>query len=102
MFISTKSQTLATSRTVVSSSSTAGALRSWSSGQTEHSRRGPAAAVRVRGWGLFDVDGRWLGSLSLPPRFRLTDVEEDRILGVWRDELDVERVREYQLVGTAR
>jgi hypothetical protein len=53
-------------------------------------------------WGLFDVDGRWLGSLSLPPRFRLTDVEEDRILGVWRDELDVERVREYQLVGTAR
>jgi hypothetical protein len=51
---------------------------------------------------LFDVDGRWQGSLSLPPRFRLTDVEEDRILGVWRDELDVERVREYQLVGTAR
>lgn len=52
----------------------------------------------ARSWGVFGTDGRWLGSLSLPEGLRLTDVREDRIIGVWRDELDVEHVRVYDLV----
>lgn len=44
------------------------------------------------GWHLFDPDGRWLGTVESPGRFRLTQVLEDRVVGVRLDDLDVEHV----------
>ena len=49
-------------------------------------------------WSVFDAEGTLLGTLGLPPRFRPLDIGPDYILGVWRDEDDVEHVRMYDLV----
>ena len=49
-------------------------------------------------WTVFDPDGRMLGDVLLPPSFRVTQIGEDYVLGVWRDELEVEHVRMYELV----
>jgi len=46
---------------------------------------------------VFEPDGRLLGTLTLPERFRTLDVGADYVLGVWRDQLDVEHVRLYML-----
>jgi hypothetical protein len=48
-------------------------------------------------WTVFDPDGRMLGGVTTPPRFRLTEVGADYVLGVWRAEMDVEHVRLYRL-----
>jgi hypothetical protein len=48
-------------------------------------------------WTVFSVDGAWLGSLEMPEGFDPLEVGEDYLLGVWRDELDVESVRVYGL-----
>ncbi len=45
-----------------------------------------------RAWQVFDARGRWLGTVRVPERFRLLDVGRDRVLGVARDDLDVERI----------
>jgi len=50
-----------------------------------------------RSWRVFDAEGRLLGRVALPARFRLHDIGDDWLLGTWRDELDVERVRLYRL-----
>lgn len=54
---------------------------------------GEAAA----GWAVFDPEGRLLGSVQMPERFRPTHIGADFVLGVARDEMDVERVRLYTL-----
>jgi hypothetical protein len=48
-------------------------------------------------WSVIAPDGRWLGSVTLPDRFRLLDVSADRVLGVLRDELDVESVAVFRV-----
>ena len=48
-------------------------------------------------WEVFDREGRWLGSVELPPRFRLLASEGDLLYGVRRDALDVERVMRLRL-----
>jgi len=49
-------------------------------------------------WKIFDRDGVYLGVVETPPRFRICEVGSDYLLGRWRDDLDVEHVRMYQLV----
>jgi hypothetical protein len=49
------------------------------------------------GWSVFGADGAWLGSVQMPARFWPFTIGRDEILGVWRDELDVEFVRAYPL-----
>jgi hypothetical protein len=49
-------------------------------------------------WDIFDPEGVWLGTVQTPPRFVLYEVGEDYLLGLWRDELEVEYVRRYELV----
>jgi hypothetical protein len=44
------------------------------------------------GWDVFDADGRFLGVVEMPRRFQPRLFFEDRIYGVWRDELDVQYV----------
>jgi hypothetical protein len=48
-------------------------------------------------WGVFAPDGQFLGHVELPERFALFEVGNDYLLGVSRDELEVERVELYQL-----
>lgn len=48
-------------------------------------------------WSVFDADGRMIGRAATPPRFRLTDVGADYLLGIATDEDDVEQVVWYRL-----
>ncbi|MGD2218245.1 MAG: hypothetical protein PVJ64_15915 [Gemmatimonadales bacterium] len=48
-------------------------------------------------WHVFDRRGRLVTALQVPDRFRVFDIGADWILGVWRDDFDVERIRLYQL-----
>jgi hypothetical protein len=48
-------------------------------------------------WSVFDPSGRWLGEVAMPARGRITDIGDDYLVGVWRDDLDVETVRMYRL-----
>ena len=44
-------------------------------------------------------DGTWLGTADTPPRFRILDVASGLVLGMEVDEMDVESVVVYELVG---
>ena len=48
-------------------------------------------------WDLFDGDGVWLGTVTVPARFRLMDVGADYLAGVAKDDLDVEKVQVWDL-----
>lgn len=52
-------------------------------------------------WTVFDLDGRMLGTVDMPQGFSPTEIGSDYVLGTIRDELDVERVRLYELVRPA-
>jgi hypothetical protein len=52
---------------------------------------------RVR-WTVFDPDGRMLGTIQLPPGLRITDIGADYVVGIGRDDFNVERVVMYRLV----
>lgn len=51
-------------------------------------------------WSIFAPDGVWLGELEVPDTFDVTDIGEDYVLGVYRDELDEQSIRMYGLVRT--
>ena len=44
-------------------------------------------------WSVFDAEGVWLGTMTFPDRFRPTQIVEDRVVGIWLDDLDVEHAR---------
>ena len=48
---------------------------------------------------VISSDGEWLGQVQTPPRFRILDVAGGLVLGVLRDDMDVENVVVYGLVG---
>ena len=48
---------------------------------------------------VISPDGEWLGQVETPPRFRILDVTGGSVLGVLRDEMDVENVVVYGLEG---
>jgi len=48
-------------------------------------------------WQILGADGVWLGNLMLPDRFELLGVDADEVLGVWRDELDIEHPQVLRL-----
>lgn len=48
-------------------------------------------------WAVYDQAGVWLGSLELPEGLSPTYITDDRIAGIWRDELGVEYARIYAL-----
>lgn len=48
-------------------------------------------------WNVFDPAGIWLGVVTVPTGLNLTEIGPDYILGVVRDELDVELVVELAL-----
>lgn len=48
-------------------------------------------------WAVFSRDGERLGEVATPERFQPVDIGDDYVLGLFRDELDVEYVRLYTL-----
>ncbi len=49
-------------------------------------------------WDVFDADGRYLGVVAMPPRFAPRLFRDDKIYGVWRDDLDVQHVVRLRIV----
>jgi hypothetical protein len=52
-------------------------------------------------WDVFDSEGRYLGVVTLPDRFAPRLFRDDKIYGVWRDELDVQYVVRLRVVVPA-
>lgn len=50
---------------------------------------------------VFDSGGRLLGSVALPANFTPFEIGSDYLLGVWRDEVDLQHVRVYRIAGKA-
>jgi hypothetical protein len=48
-------------------------------------------------WSIFNPEGRLLGEVKTPAGLDLHQIGQDFLLGVWRDELDVQYVRMYAL-----
>lgn len=64
-------------------------------------RWGPASLLTPPAnthWDVFRLDGRWLGTVTMPPRFLPLEIGADYVLGLARDEDDVEQVRKHALV----
>jgi hypothetical protein len=57
----------------------------------------PFNARVERVWSVFDPDGRFLGDVDVPAGVTVTHIGDDFLLGIWRDEFDVEYVRLYDL-----
>ncbi|MEN8144455.1 MAG: 6-bladed beta-propeller [Gemmatimonadota bacterium] len=49
-------------------------------------------------WDVFDSEGRLMGQVMMPDKYRLVSFTGDKILGVWRDEFDVQYVRILRVV----
>lgn len=58
---------------------------------------GGSSSDDVTEWSVFGPNGRWLGDVTMPPRFLPTDIGSDYVLGVSRDVDDVEQVALYRL-----
>jgi hypothetical protein len=56
-----------------------------------------SAAVDSVTWHVFDREGRLSATITTPARFQITEVSADRVIGIWRNELDVESVRVYAI-----
>jgi len=48
-------------------------------------------------WDVFSPEGVWLGTVEQPARFRIREIGDDYVAGVWVDEFDVEYVRFYEI-----
>ena len=59
--------------------------------------RGASEQDQPQEWLILDADGTWLGTVKVPDRFSVTDITMDAVLGVWRDELDVEHPQVLRL-----
>ena len=57
----------------------------------------PGAEAAPTRWTVFDEGGRWLGSIELPARFVVSDIGTDYVLGIWRNDEDVQFIRKYRL-----
>jgi hypothetical protein len=53
--------------------------------------------VKRQQFAVFDSSGVLLGRVSMPPRFQPTQFGAAELVGIWRDEDDVEHVRVYGL-----
>jgi hypothetical protein len=49
-------------------------------------------------WSVYDPDGRLTARIHLPESIRLFQIGEDFIVGLERDDLDVEHLRVYRLI----
>lgn len=59
--------------------------------------RGESEQDQPQEWLVLDADGTWLGTVGIPDRFTVSDITMGAVLGVWRDELDVEHPQVLRL-----
>jgi hypothetical protein len=52
----------------------------------------------ARQWDVFDPEGLYLGEVELPNRFEMMALRTDHVLGVWRDDLDVQYVKRLRIL----
>jgi hypothetical protein len=57
----------------------------------------PPASEEPESWTILDPDGRWLGQVPTPANLVVRSIWRDMVIGVWKDDLDVEHVRAYRL-----
>ena len=57
------------------------------------------ATVPATSYDRFDHEGRFLGSVQLPPKFRPLKITRDTVLGVQPDDDDVEFIVRYRVGG---
>lgn len=57
-----------------------------------------SSTAEPREWRVFDHEGQLVGRVTLPGRFRALDIGAEWIVGVWRDEQDVETIRVYRIL----
>ena len=50
-------------------------------------------------WLVFGPDGEGLGSVDMPPGLAVWQIGRDFVVGVWRDENDVDYVRRHAVAG---
>lgn len=48
-------------------------------------------------WDVFDAEGRYLGMVLMPPRFQPVRFVDDRVYGIFRDDLDVQHVMRLRI-----
>lgn len=60
-------------------------------------RRFPLPGQTGERWGVFEPDGRFLGHVTMPARFTTLEIGYDYVLGVARDDADVQFVHLYEL-----
>lgn len=65
---------------------------------SEYVERQSGLSPDARLWTVFDPQGRLLGTVEMPASWLVLEIGDDYVLGVWRDDLDVERVRLYELI----
>ena len=58
----------------------------------------PNPGDTVASFSVFDGEGRFLGDVTMPLNFRPHAIGLNHVIGVWRDELDVESVVKFALV----
>ncbi|HUF69704.1 MAG TPA: hypothetical protein VMM79_13755 [Longimicrobiales bacterium] len=69
-------------------------------GRREISTRTMPAEART--WSVVDSAGTYLGDVATPPGFLVHQIGDDWVLGIWRDQLDVEHVQLYDLLKPTR
>ena len=55
--------------------------------------------IGAKDWDVFDAEGRFLGVVTMPPRFSPRSIVGDKIYGVFRDDLDVQYAVRMRIVG---
>ena len=73
-------------------------LQLGSTGEVWAQRFTMPSADSVR-WDVFRPDGIYAGRVMVPASFQVWEIGRDDVLGIARDELDVERVQVYRLGG---
>lgn len=58
----------------------------------------PIPGRNIRDWTIYARTGGKIATVSLPKGFRLLEAGSDYVLGIWRDEADVDYLRVYTLV----
>jgi len=53
----------------------------------------------AKDWDVFDPEGRFLGVVTMPPRFSPRVIVDNKIYGVFRDDLDVQYAMRLRIVG---
>jgi hypothetical protein len=49
-------------------------------------------------WNVFDAEGVWLGGVEGPEGFRVSHIGSNAMVGLWKDELEVEHALVFEIV----